>query len=108
MAKALNYSQRVKINVLMNDGPDSLTEHAAAITINYPISSYCFTVVNTANEPIVGWINNLYGAAGVVAGAGIGLLKSMYCDKAILADTVPVDMAINAAIAIAWDVAQHT
>jgi hypothetical protein len=32
----------------------------------------------------------------------------MYCDKDIAADIVPVDMAINAALAIAWDVAQHT
>jgi fatty acyl-CoA reductase len=67
----------------------------------------CFTVVNTETDPIVGWINNLYGAVGVVAGAGYGLLKSMYCDSDIAAEIVPVDMAINNAIAIAWDVAQH-
>ncbi|XP_023708259.1 fatty acyl-CoA reductase wat, partial [Cryptotermes secundus] len=65
-------------------------------------------VVNTASEPVVAWMNNVYGAAGVVIGAGVGLLKSLHCDKDIAADIVPVDMAINAALAIAWEVAQHT
>jgi hypothetical protein len=84
-----------------------MKEHATTIATNYPISSDGFTVVNTASEPVVGWINNMYGAAGVVAGAGMGLLKSMYCDSNIRADIIPVDMAINAAIAVAWDVAQQ-
>jgi fatty acyl-CoA reductase len=82
-----------------------MDERAPTITT---ISSYCFAVVNTASEPVVGWINNVYGATGVVTGAGIGLLRSMYCNKDIIADIVPVDMAINTAIAIAWDLAQHT
>jgi fatty acyl-CoA reductase len=87
---------------------DLMKEHEFKIATNYPISSDGFTVVNTASEPVVAWINNMYGAAGVVIGAGMGLLKSMYCDKDIAADIVPVDMVINAALAIAWDVAQHT
>jgi fatty acyl-CoA reductase len=62
--------------------------------------------MNTLNEPVVGWINNLYSASGIVAGAGVGLLKSMYCDGNMTADVVPVDMAINSAIAVAWDLAQ--
>jgi hypothetical protein len=77
-------------------------------TCNYTSSCDGFTVVHTANEPIVGWINNLYGAAGVVAGAGLGFMKSLYCDSDIVADIVPVDMAINNAIAIVWDIVQRT
>jgi hypothetical protein len=77
-------------------------------TCNYTSSCDGFTVVQTANEPIVGWINNLYGAAGVVAGAALGFLKSLHCDPDTAADTVPVDMAINNAIAIVWDIVQRT
>jgi fatty acyl-CoA reductase len=85
-----------------------MREHALILTTTYTNSCDVFTVVNTADEPIVGWINNVYGAAGVVAGAAVGLLKSMYCNSDILADIVPVDMVINSAIAIAWDVAEST
>lgn len=73
-----------------------------------PSSCDCFTVVSTASEPVVSWINNLYGVVGVVMGAAVGLLKTMYCDSDIPADIVPVDMVINNAIAIAWDLAEHT
>jgi fatty acyl-CoA reductase len=94
----------------MMDSLDLIKEHAPTCTIatNYPISSDDFTVVNTASEPVVSWINNVYGAAGVLTGAAVGLLKSMNCDKDVAADIVPADMAINAALAIAWEVAQHT
>uniref|UniRef100_A0A8D9FFJ1 Fatty acyl-CoA reductase n=2 Tax=Cacopsylla melanoneura TaxID=428564 RepID=A0A8D9FFJ1_9HEMI len=63
-------------------------------------------VIATSKEPIAGWINNFYGPTGVVAGAGIGLLRSLHCDGNMLADLVPVDMVINCMIAAAWDVAR--
>jgi len=63
-------------------------------------------VISTANEPLVGWINNVYGPTGVVAGAGLGLLRTLYCDKDKIADLIPVDMAINATIAIAYETAR--
>ncbi|XP_015586610.1 fatty acyl-CoA reductase wat isoform X2 [Cephus cinctus] len=65
-------------------------------------------VVSTANEPIDGWINNLYGPTGVVAGAATGLLRTLYCDANINANIVPVDLAVNALIVSAWDVATQT
>ncbi|GFG36350.1 hypothetical protein Cfor_08610, partial [Coptotermes formosanus] len=65
-------------------------------------------VVHTAIEPVVGWFNNLYGPLSITAGAVAGVLKSMYCNGDVVADVVPVDMAVNSAIAVAWDVAQCT
>ena len=62
-------------------------------------------VISTAREPIAGWINNVYGPTGVVAGAGLGLLHVLQADEDCLADMVPVDMAINNILAAAWDVA---
>jgi len=62
-------------------------------------------VIATAQEPIPGWINNVYGATGVVLGAGMGILRTMHCNPDMMADIVPADMVINAMIASAWDVA---
>ncbi|XP_015586810.1 fatty acyl-CoA reductase wat [Cephus cinctus] len=62
-------------------------------------------VISTYQEPIRGWIDNMYGPTGVAAGAGTGLLRSIHCDGSIHANVVPGDMAVNALIASAWDVA---
>lgn len=62
-------------------------------------------VISTAQEPVAGWINNVYGPTGVVMGAGLGLLHVLHCDGDRIADMVPVDMAINNIVAAAWDVA---
>ncbi|XP_011499624.1 PREDICTED: putative fatty acyl-CoA reductase CG5065 [Ceratosolen solmsi marchali] len=62
-------------------------------------------VISTYQEPIRGWIDNMYGPTGVAAGAGTGLLRSIHCDGSIKANVVPGDMTVNALIASAWDVA---
>ncbi|CAG9862416.1 unnamed protein product [Phyllotreta striolata] len=61
-------------------------------------------VVSTVKEPVRAWINNMYGATGVVAGSGVGLLRTLHCDKNSNANIVPVDMCVNSMIAAAWDV----
>lgn len=53
---------------------------------------------------MVGWIDNLYGPTGVVAGVGTGVLRTLHCNKYINANIVPVDMSVNALITAAWDV----
>lgn len=62
-------------------------------------------VTSSVREPVIGWIDNLYGPTGVVAGVGTGVLRTMHCDRDITANIVPVDMTVNALIAAAWDVA---
>lgn len=64
-------------------------------------------VTSSVREPVVGWIDNLYGPTGVVAGVGTGFLRTMHCDRDIVANIVPVDMTVNALIAAAWDVAAN-
>ncbi|XP_054280079.1 fatty acyl-CoA reductase wat-like isoform X2 [Macrosteles quadrilineatus] len=61
-------------------------------------------VVATAREPIYGWIDNMYGPTGVQCGVGAGLLRTFEVNEKCAADLVPVDMAVNAIIASAWDV----
>lgn len=63
-------------------------------------------VISTADEPLPGWSNNLYGATGVVVGAAIGLLRTLNCDENDFAEIIPGDYVINTIIAAAWDVGQ--
>lgn len=64
-------------------------------------------VVSTYKEPVVGWINNVYGPNGVVAGACKGMVRTLHCDKDIVANIVPADMCVNALICSAWDIANR-
>ncbi|XP_018574782.1 fatty acyl-CoA reductase wat-like [Anoplophora glabripennis] len=61
-------------------------------------------VVSTYKDPLPSWINNMYGATGVAAGAGVGLLRALHCDPYCNANIVPVDMCVNSLIAAAWEV----
>lgn len=59
-------------------------------------------VIATNKEPIPGWINNHYGPTGIVAGAGLGLLRTMHANPELVADLVPADNVINCIISAAW------
>jgi len=61
-------------------------------------------VVATDDEPVSGWINNVYGPTGVVAATGIGLMRCMCADPNQIADIIPGDFVSNAVIASAWDI----
>lgn len=61
-------------------------------------------VIATYNEPLPGWINNIYGPTGVVAAAGVGLMRVMKADPKAIADIVPGDFVSNAVLAAAWDI----
>lgn len=56
-------------------------------------------------EPVPGWVDNLNGPVGLVVGAGKGVIRSMHCNKNYHAEVIPVDLAINALIAMAHRVA---
>ncbi|XP_035739081.1 fatty acyl-CoA reductase wat-like isoform X1 [Vespa mandarinia] len=64
-------------------------------------------VISTYREPIPGWIDNMYGPIGIVAGAGMGLIRSHHCDGSLKVNLVPGDLTINALIASAWDIANN-
>ncbi|XP_031622375.1 fatty acyl-CoA reductase wat-like [Contarinia nasturtii] len=75
---------------------------------NLPLGMFRPAIVTSSvREPVVGYIDNLYGPTGVVAGAGTGLLRTMHCNPDMSANIVPVDMTVNALIASAWDVATN-
>lgn len=55
-------------------------------------------------EPVPGWIDNMNGITGLMIGAGKGVIRSMLCNADIMSDLIPCDMAVNATIALAWQV----
>jgi alcohol-forming fatty acyl-CoA reductase len=63
------------------------------------------TVIPAFEEPLPGWVDSLNGPIGVMVGGGKGVIRSMLCDGTLNAEVIPVDIAINGLIAIAWKVA---
>lgn len=59
-----------------------------------------------SEEPIPGWIDNINGPSGVIAGAGCGLLRVSRGDPGCIAELVPVDLVVNSMIAIAYKTAK--
>lgn len=54
---------------------------------------------------MAGWIDNYYGATGILLAVALGLMRSLNGNENHLADVVPADYVINSAIAAAWNVA---
>jgi fatty acyl-CoA reductase len=63
------------------------------------------TVTAAWKEPIPGWVDNLNGPTGLIAGAGKGVLRTILCYRDLVADLIPVDTAINLLISVAWHTA---
>ncbi|XP_050457641.1 putative fatty acyl-CoA reductase CG5065 [Cataglyphis hispanica] len=62
-------------------------------------------VLPSYKEPIPGWVDNLNGCVGLFAGEGKGVIRSMHCNGNYNAEVIPVDIAINTLIAIAYKIA---
>ncbi len=61
------------------------------------------TVTPALIEPMPGWVDNLNGPVGITIAAGKGILRSMMVVEEFNAEVIPVDIAINAIITIAWE-----
>ncbi|XP_046382375.1 putative fatty acyl-CoA reductase CG5065 isoform X2 [Ischnura elegans] len=71
-----------------------------------PVAIVRPSIVTAAwKEPIPGWVDNLNGPTGMIAGAGKGVLRTILCHRDLVADLVPVDIAINLMISVAWHTA---
>lgn len=64
-----------------------------------------FKVTGSWKEPMPGWVDNLNGPTGMLAGAGKGVLRTLICHREKVADLIPVDIAINLMITVAWHLA---
>ncbi|XP_071651510.1 putative fatty acyl-CoA reductase CG5065 isoform X2 [Temnothorax longispinosus] len=61
-------------------------------------------VLSSAEEPLVGWIDNMYGPQGVTVSWALGFTRFLSCNPDVKANIVPVDFTVNALIASAWNV----
>ncbi|CAG9828967.1 unnamed protein product [Diabrotica balteata] len=70
-----------------------------------PIAIFRPSIVeSTYREPIEGWKNNFYGASGFYSALYTGFLQVNISNRDVVLDIIPVDMAISALVACAWDV----
>lgn len=60
-------------------------------------------VIPTLYDPIPGWTDNLNGPAGLMVGAGKGVLRTLYADQKSYGDFLPVDIAVNGLMICSWN-----
>lgn len=60
-------------------------------------------VISSISEPVPGWMDNFHGPVGLLAAAGKGLVHIALADQSVVADYMPVDIAIKAVIVAAWE-----
>ncbi|XP_065574521.1 putative fatty acyl-CoA reductase CG5065 isoform X2 [Artemia franciscana] len=73
-----------------------------------PVAIVRPTIVTAAEkEPLPGWIDNINGPTGLIVGCGKGLIRSVYCQRQMIADIIPVDYPINLMLSVAWYTATH-
>ncbi|XP_034296280.1 fatty acyl-CoA reductase 1-like [Pantherophis guttatus] len=58
-------------------------------------------------EPFPGWIDNFNGTSGLLVAGAKGILRTIKCNAAAVADIIPVDLAINLTITAGWYTAVH-
>ncbi|CAD6995095.1 unnamed protein product [Ceratitis capitata] len=63
-------------------------------------------VIPTAKEPLVGWVDNLYGPMSILYGVAHGILRVLYVHLDTNANFVPVDMCANLMLVSAWNTAK--
>lgn len=65
-----------------------------------------FSLVSPAwNEPCQGWVDSLNGPIGIMVGGAKGVIRTMLCNGEHRSEVIPVDIAINGLIAIAYKIA---
>ncbi|XP_046651738.1 putative fatty acyl-CoA reductase CG5065 isoform X2 [Daphnia pulicaria] len=62
-------------------------------------------VTAAESEPFPGWVDNMNGATGVIAGIGNGFIRVLKVKNNLVGDCIPVDYPINLLIAVAWFIA---
>lgn len=69
----------------------------------FPIAIARPSIVTAAwKSPYPGWIEGLNGPTGMMIGGGKGVIRTMYCNPNYNSEAVPVDITINAVIALAY------
>lgn len=64
-------------------------------------------IMMTYEDPIPGWLNNVYGINGVFVGVGMGVLRIFHIDNTKRADIIPADVVTNSSLAVIWHSVTH-
>lgn len=64
-------------------------------------------IMMTYEDPVPGWLNNLYGINGVFTGVGMGVLRIFHIDNRKRADIVPADIVVNSSLAVIWNTVEQ-
>lgn len=65
------------------------------------------TVTAALFEPMPGWIDNINGPTGIIAGVGKGFLRVVRSRPDLVGDMIPVEFPIHLMLAVAWYTATH-
>ncbi|XP_059620438.1 putative fatty acyl-CoA reductase CG5065 [Phlebotomus argentipes] len=85
------YSKRLAEILVRNEYP------------NLPVVIARPSIVIPANEePLPGWVDSLNGPIGLMIGGAKGVIRSMLCNGEYRAEVIPVDIAINGLLTIAY------
>lgn len=81
-----------------------LTERGAGL----PLVVVRPAIVTAAQgEPLAGWVDNLNGPTGFIAGASKGFLRTLHFERDAVSQLIPVDCVVNMMVAAAWRRATH-
>ncbi|RVE43066.1 hypothetical protein evm_012297 [Chilo suppressalis] len=86
----------------------SMAESAIKLHGNrgYPIAILRPSIVaSSLRDPFPGWVQGFQGAVGIVTNVSLGLMRVMGCRPDYPIDLLPVDIAADTAIAVAWETA---
>ncbi|CAB3257576.1 unnamed protein product [Arctia plantaginis] len=72
-------------------------EHIPAMVLRPSI------VIPIWQDPVPGWTDNMNGPAGLLIGAGKGVIRTMYCKSNSYADYLPVDVFISGIMMVTWN-----
>lgn len=67
---------------------------------------YSKTVLGSCEDPIPGWVDNLYGPISIVYGCAIGVLRVIHASPKQKAAFIPVDYCANMIMACACETAK--
>lgn len=75
------------------------------MSVNDYLKIFRFKVSPAWNEPCQGWVDSLNGPIGIMVGGAKGVIRTMLCNGEHRSEVIPVDIAINGLIAIAYKIA---
>ena len=82
----------------------ALAEHLIALDApDLPVAIVRPSIVVAAHKkPLPGWIDNLNGPTGLILAIGKGLLRTLYVNREVKADIIPVDCVVDTMVAASY------